>query len=104
MDGNGHNELSDIRAVLAEIAARQARHEHMLEQHGRFLEQHGRLFDQHGAAMTAIDARLDHVGTLLDRFAAESGERMGRVERHLEVLADICDGLIRNKQDKKRKH
>lgn len=90
MDGNGHNELSDIRAVLADIAARQARHQHIL--------------DQHGAAMTAIDVRLDHVGTLLDRFAAESGERMGRVERHLEVLADICDGLIRNKQDKKRKH
>jgi hypothetical protein len=64
MDGNGHSEFNDIRALLADIAARQAGHQQIL--------------DQHGAAITAIDARLDRVGTLLDRFASESGERMGR--------------------------
>ena len=29
-------------------------------------------------------------------------ERMDRVGRHLEVLANICDDLIRNKADRKR--
>jgi hypothetical protein len=34
---------------------------------------------------------------------AEHDERMDRVGRHLEVLANVCDDLVRNKADKKRR-
>ena len=34
---------------------------------------------------------------------AEHDERMDRVGRHLEVLANITDDLIRNKADRKKR-
>lgn len=38
-----------------------------------------------------------------DRRMAEHDERMDRVGRHLEVLANICDDVIRNKADRKKR-
>jgi hypothetical protein len=57
----------------------------MLDEAAKMILKHPEMLAEHDRRMTEIDERLDRVG------------------RHLEVLSDICDGLIRNKQDKKKR-
>ena len=75
MANNG--DFDEIRAILKNIAILQ-------DQHDKFLLQHSEMLAEH------------------DRILAGHDERMDRVGRHLEVLANICDDLIRNKADRKR--
>jgi hypothetical protein len=91
MNGNGHSELNDIRAVLAQIAASQARQEHVLEQHTDWLKDHDRLLTENA---TLLKALAENVTAL-----AENGVR---VDTRLDALVSICDDLIRNKRDRKK--
>jgi len=69
------------------------------DQHNKMLLKHSELQSEHDARLAEHDARMaEH-----DVRMAEHDERMDRVGRHLEVLADITDGLIRGKADRKKR-
>ena len=105
MQGNGNpgGDLNEIRLILAEVAAGQARHEHILEEYSR----------RHNEAMAAVDVRLDRMSERQERIEErqerieESLERteesLERTARHLEVHSLLIDDLIRNKQDRKKR-
>ena len=63
-------------------------------------------FDDIHEILRKIADRQDRQDAILARHAeilAEHDERMDRVGRHLEVLATICDDLIRHKADRKKR-
>jgi len=72
------NEYEEIWETLKEIAGSQNQQAKMLLRHSEILVEH-------------------------DRRMAGHDERMEQVGRHLEVLANIPDDLIRNRADRKRR-
>jgi hypothetical protein len=99
MNGNGHSELNDIRAVLAQIAASQARQEHILEQHTDWLKDHDRLLTENATLLKALAKNVKVVAENVTALA-ENGVR---VDTRLDALVSICDDLIRNKRDRKKR-
>ena len=73
-----NGDFREIREIIKNIAILQDQHEKILLRHSEMLAEH-------------------------DQRMAEHDERMDRVGRHLEVLATICDGLIRDKADRKKR-
>jgi len=71
-------EFDEMREILKDIMV-------LENQQAQVLLKHSEIFMEH------------------DRRMAEHDERMDRVGRHLEVLANICDNLIRNKADPKKR-
>jgi hypothetical protein len=73
-----NGDLNEIREIIRNVAIQQ-------DQIARVLLRHSEILIEQ------------------DRRMAEHDERMERVGRHLEVLAQITDDLIRNKADRKRR-
>jgi hypothetical protein len=120
MNGNGHGELNDIRAVLGQIAASQARQEHILGQHTDWLKDHDRLLTEHATLLNALaesQAALGENQTAFAKNQAAFAENQAALAANLRILAEngvrldtrinalvsICDDLIRNKRDRKKR-
>jgi hypothetical protein len=80
-----NGDFREIREIIKNIAILQDQHEKILLRHSGMLAEHDQRMAEH------------------DQRMAEHDERMDRVGRHLEVLATICDGLIRDKADRKKR-
>ena len=76
---SGGGNLEDIRQILRETVTIQRRQ-------AKVLLQHSEMLIEHDQRMEGFDKRMDRIG------------------RHLEVLSGICDDLIRNKADRKKRH
>ena len=99
MNGNGHGELNDIRAVLAQIAASQAKQERILELHTDWLKDHDRVLTEHS---TLLKALAENVKALAENMTVLT-ENGVRLDTRLNALVSICDDLIRNKRDRKKR-
>ncbi len=93
-----NGDFEEIWKILRNIAILQEQHEKILLMHAEKLPEHDQRLAAHATLMAEHDERLAAHAALM----AQHDERMERVGRHLEVLANICDDLIRNKADKKR--
>ncbi len=71
-------EFEELRELLRETMIIQ-------NQQAKVLLNHSEMLAEHERRMAAFD------------------EQMGRIGRHLEVLSDIADGLIRDTADRKKR-
>lgn len=73
-----NTEFEEMRETLRETVA-------VLNQAAKMVLHHSEMLAKHDAKMAEIDERLDRVG------------------RHLELLSNVSDDLIRNKADRKKR-
>jgi septal ring factor EnvC (AmiA/AmiB activator) len=106
MNGNGHSELNDIRVVLAQIAASQAKQERILELHTDWLKDHDRVLTEHSTLLNGlaenVKAIAQNVKALAENMTVLT-ENGVRLDTRLNALVSICDDLIRNKRDRKKR-
>jgi len=82
---NPEERFNYIEAVLAEIVEIQRETTNTMRQQAKVLKAHAQAIVEH------------------DERIIERDERMDRIERHLEVLIQITDGLIRESGKKRRR-
>jgi len=107
---NGNGRQDEIWAVLAAITERQNRMDARMEAQQAHWEEWRHTAEDLMKTLSykAVDLtkRADVTEHILEELAhkiVELNERDNRLTRHLEVLSTICDDLIRDKQDRKKR-
>jgi len=107
---NGNGRQDEIWAVLAAITERQNRMDARMEAQQAHWEEWRHTAEDLMKTLSykAVDLtkRADVTEHILEELAhkiVELNERDDRLTRHLEVLSTICDDLIRDKQDRKKR-